>query len=407
MRRRIVVATVTVAVAGILVFGLPLLVVARRVVHDDEVRRLDREADSVAFAVQEDVEAGRPVSPGTIAGVARSGRYVVVVDPQQRRTVVGAPIAGRSISAEVRTLSATVRLQASARHADERTVAATAVVLGLAAAGVAVAVALAVLVARRLVRPLSGLAEVSTRIGAGDFSARADGCGIAEADAVALALNATARRIEDLLEAERSFSANASHQLRTPLTAIRIHVEELAGSSDPGTSSEARTALAEVDRLDGTIADLLTFARRGRSGRMEDLDVTGLLDGRSETWRRLAATLGRQVLISSEPGCRARTSAPSVGQTLDALVDNSLRHGAGEVTVTARTHGRYAEITVFDEGHGIPAGAEGLVFERHLSLNGGTGVGLSLARALVESEGGRLDLVCPRPPKFRILLPAP
>ncbi|MCU1485157.1 MAG: histidine kinase [Actinomycetia bacterium] len=408
MRRRIILATVAVAVAGIVVFGVPLAIVARSVVRADELRRLDREADAVAFAIDDDIEAGRPVDPTTARRVIRPDRYVVVTDPQHRRTIVGAPIEGRTITAVVRTaLATTVRIEAPAHHADERTIGAIAVVVGLALAGLAVAVALAVVVAGRIARPLSALAEVSARLGAGDFSARAEAVGIPEADAVAATLNATAQRIDDLLDAERSFSANASHQLRTPLTALRLHVEELASSDDPTTREDAQIALAEADRLERTIDELLEFARRGRPGPREDLDVSAVLHGRAAAWQRLAAPGGRRVVITSEDGCRALASGPTLDQSLDALVDNAVRHGAGDITISASAHGRYVEIVVADGGTGVTPGDEARIFERHVSLRGGTGVGLALARSLVQADGGRLDLVRTRPPAFRILLPAP
>jgi signal transduction histidine kinase len=297
-------------------------------------------------------------------------------------------------------------MEAPAEHTDARTLEAIAVVAGLGAVGVAVAVALAIAVAGRLARPLSSLADVSQRLGAGDFSARAETFGIAEADAVASALNATARRIEDLLDAERSFSANASHQLRTPLTAIRLHVEELAGSADPDTRRDAEIALAETDRLGRTIDELLEFARRGRIGPREQLDVAELLRAHESGWRRLASADGRDVVVRVMGRCKALASPATLSQSLDALVDNALHHGGGTVTVSARSHGRSAEIVVSDEGAGIPAGTEGQIFERHVSLQGGSGVGLALARALVEADGGRLDLIRSTPAAFRILVPS-
>jgi len=404
VRRRITLATIAVALAGIVVFGVPLAIVARRVVRDTTLRRLDREADAIAFAIDDDIEARRPIDPAAVQRAIRPDRRVVVTDPAGRRTVAG-EVEGRTITAVVHaSRGTTVRISAPARQTDQKTVGAIALVVGLGAAGVAVAFALAVFVASRLARPLSGLAEVSDRLGGGDFSARAEACGIPEPDAVAAALNATARRLEDLLEAERAFSANASHQLRTPLTALRIHIEELTGSADEQTRQDALLALAEADRLEATIEDLLTFARRGRPGPQEDLDVGSLLRAHKRAWDRLAAAHGRRVVLDGD-SCRVRASATSLGQSLDALVDNAIRHGDGAVTITARERGRYTEILVADEGPGVPQGSEESIFERHHSLRGGSGVGLALARSLIQADGGRLDLVRGRPPTFRILVP--
>jgi signal transduction histidine kinase len=98
-------------------------------------------------------------------------------------------------------------------------------------------------------------------------------------------------------------------------------------------------------------------------------------------------------------------SEPALEQTLDALIENALRHGEGTVHVTVRGHEHHVEVTVDDEGAGIPPSAVGSVFDRHVSLHGGTGVGLALARALIEASGGRLELVRAQPACFRVLLP--
>jgi len=406
VRRRILIATATVAFAGIAVFGVPLAVLAQGMMRGDALRRLDREADAINFAVDADILRHAPVDPAKIRAVLRPDRRVVVVDPAGRRTVVGAELQGRTLTAAVQAASGTsVRITAPARVTDERALGAVMVVAGLATAGVAVAIALANLVARRLARPLSELAAASVRLGGGDFSARAGRYGIPEADEVAAALNTTARRLEQLVDAERSFSANASHQLRTPLTALRLHVEELVGSEHDDVRREAELALTEADRLDRTIADLLAFARRGRAGLPEAVDVAALLNERGVLWSALFEPAGRRALVLCGTTCTALASPAALCQALDVLVENSARHGQGTTTIAARTHQGFAEIVVTDEGEGVPAGAEWRIFERHTSLNGGTGVGLSLAQRLIEADGGRLELLRAKPPAFRILLP--
>lgn len=406
MRRRILVATATVAFAAIAVFGIPLAVVARRMVRADALRRLDREADAVTFAIDDDVERHAAVDPAKVAAALRRNRHVVVTDPLGRETVVGGDLQGRMLTATVRSGGGiSVRITAPASDTDQRALGAVLVVAGLAAAGVGVAVALANLVARRLARPLSELAATSARLGAGDFSARAGSYDIPEADEVAVALNTTALRLEVLVDAERSFSSNTSHQLRTPLTALRLHVEELAASDDADVRREAELALVEADRLDGTIADLLAFARRGRAGPREQVDVASLLLERAPMWTALFAPSGRQALVLCVSRCTALASSAALAQALDVLVDNSARHGRGTTTIAARTNQGYAEIVVSDEGPGVPPGAEGRIFDRHTSLNGGSGVGLALAQRLVEADGGRLELLRARPPAFRVLLP--
>jgi len=388
VRRRILIATATVALVGIAVFGIPLAVLAQGMMRGEALRRLDREADAVNFAVDADILRHAPVDAEKVAAVLQADRHVVVVDPVGRRTVVGPQLQGRTLTASVRSSSGTsVRITAPARVTDERALGAVIVVAGLGTAGVAVAIALANLVARRLARPLSELAAISVRLGGGDFSARAGSYDIPEADEVAAALNTTARRLEELVEAERSFSTNASHQLRTPLTALRLHVEELAASEEDDVRRE------------------VAFAGRGRAGPAENVDVAALLQERAPMWSALFEPVGRRPLVLCGTECTAMASPAALSHALDVLVENSARHGRGTTTIAARTNNGYVEIVVSDEGEGVPAGAEWRIFERHTSLNGGTGVGLALAQRLIEADGGRLELLRARPPAFRILLP--
>jgi signal transduction histidine kinase len=289
---------------------------------------------------------------------------------------------------------------------NERALGSVLLVAGLGALGIASAVVLAFVLSGRLAAPLRNLAATSRRLGDGDLSARAEHFGIAEPDAVADALNDSAARIESLVEAEREFSANASHQLRTPLTALRMHLEEL-GTQVEGQPAreEIDAALEQADRLGATITDLLALARRGRLGPAVDADAVALVRGRVNVWRTLFGEAEREVVLDADPECRARVSPGALAQALDALLDNALHHGAGTATVAVhRGPDGYVRVQVSDAGPGIHQGAERSIFERHVSLRGGTGVGLALARTLVEADGGRLELVASHPPTFEILL---
>jgi signal transduction histidine kinase len=406
VRRRIVLATLAVAVAGILVLGVPLAVAARRVVRNDALRRLDRQADAIGFAIDDDIEQGRPVEVSKLEHFVEGVRYIEVVDSKGRRTTAGRPVAGRSLTTAIQLPDGvSVRVTEPVKPTDERTVDAIVLVGTFGLAGLVAAAGLALLVARRVSRPLDELAAVSRRLGAGDFSARVRRHGLAETDAVADALNEGAERIERLVEAERQFSANASHQLRTPLTALRLRLEELAVSADPAVQAEALAALAQADRLETTIDDLLALARGRPQDEAEFIDVGAVATERAASWADAFATAGRELVVRTSTDVRARVSSAALAQAVDALLDNALHHGAGTATIEASAHPEHAEIRVGDEGSGIAAGREQVVFERHVSLEGGTGVGLALARALVEAQGGRVDLVQARPPVFRILLP--
>jgi signal transduction histidine kinase len=405
VRRRLVWATVTVAVTGILVLGLPLAFLAGKVVRDDAVHRLDREASSVGFAIDDDLEHDRTLDQALLDRLAGTDRQIIVRETNGRIVTGGARIVGRHLvgTATVER-HGVVTVSVPARDTERRELLAVLVVAGLALTGIAVAVGLAIVVARRLGRPVRELAHASGRLGAGDFSVRSPRSGIAELDAVATALDQSATRIDDLVRAEREMATNASHQLRTPLTALRLRLEELASVSDAAMRGEAEAALAQADRLAVTIDEMLALARAHAQADLSAVDISRLVSDRVDTWRVPARREQRSIELRADPGCEAIVSAPALVQAIDALIDNALRHGSGAVQIVVAQRARHVEVTIEDEGPGIPAAAAATVFERHVSLRGGTGVGLALARSLVESSGGRLELTDPARARFRMLL---
>lgn len=409
MRRRIVLATLLVTAVAVTVLGVPLGVAGARLVRNESARRLDREADAVGVALEDTLEGGQPISSARLRALLRPGRHIEVEDRHGRTVRAGAPIVGRSLHASVTAADgATVRVDASAREVDERVRDLWLLVTALSIAALGAGVVLALFLAARLSRPLSELAAVSRRLGAGDFSARGGHQGVPETDAVADALNHSAQRIGELVTREREFSANASHQLRTPLTALHMHLEELvaAGSTlTPAQRDEAVAALAQADRLETTLNELLALARRGRVGEAVDVDVAALVRAHAATWRRPIERAGRALRIVADGPAMAHVTPGAVGHALDVLVENAIRHGGGTVTVeVGRATGR-ATVRVNDEGPGVPPELGAAIFQRAVSSGPGTGVGLPLARTLVESDGGRLELVSARPAVFELFLP--
>jgi signal transduction histidine kinase len=406
VRRRIAWATVTVAITGILVLGVPLAFVGRQVVRNDELRRLDREASSIAFAIDDDFEHARPIDSTLLTALAGTDRFVIVREASGHIASGGAHLTGQTISATVPVEQhGTITVFTSASDTNRRVATAVLVIAGLSVLGVIAAIGLAMFVARRLGRPVADLARVSERLGSGDFSVRAPRSGVPELDAVADALDHSAERIDELVRNEREFATNASHQLRTPLTALRLRLEELGLSRDDDVRQEAEAALAQTDRLASTIEELLALARDHAGSVRHPVDVAALVKERTASWQGTARRSRRVVEVRADGPLVVQSSASALAQAIDALIENSLRHGKGTVRVEARSHSHHVEITVEDEGAGIPPSSVGSIFDRHVSLRGGSGVGLALARALVEASGGRLDLVRPQPPRFRVLLP--
>jgi signal transduction histidine kinase len=257
--------------------------------------------------------------------------------------------------------------------------------------------------ARRLAAPLEGLSTAAVRLGGGDFTVRTDRSGIDEIDSVGSSLDTTAQRLGELLARERAFSADASHQLRTPLAGLRLQLESALDTPGADLARAITAGLATTDRLERTIDDLLALARDAQPhGGI--VTVRDLLTTVETDWHGLLAEQGRVLRIDVRPDVAdAQVSAAVLGQIMTVLLDNALRHGRGAVQVTARDTAGAVAVDVTDEGPGITADLDPFLPRTKAS---GHGIGLALARRLAEGEGGRLRLARPAPPTFTVLLPA-
>ena len=407
MRRRLVTSTALIALASVIVLGVPLGLVEAARVRSDSTARLEREADAVARAIDDRLEAHQPLVPVVLERYVHPGHRVVIATRDGRRVTVGSGFGERAMRARAGSAQgASVVAEAPASEAGDRVRRAWLLIAALAVGGVGAAVALAFVQARRLARPLESLAGSSARLGAGDFSARAGRFSIPEVDALAHTLDATAERIALLVAREREFSANASHQLRTPLTALRLRLEEIGlQASGSGDQEEVKAALAEVDRLERTIADLLEYARAARAGEAVELDLAALARSHADSWAVLFRRAGRALEVHSSKPAVVHASQGALGQVLDVLLDNALRHGAGRTRVYVADSGRRVTLGVEDEGSGIAPDAESTIFERGASSAGGSGIGLHLARVLAVAEGGQLRLARRAPPRFELTIP--
>ncbi|HYZ30461.1 MAG TPA: HAMP domain-containing sensor histidine kinase, partial [Thermoleophilaceae bacterium] len=258
----------------------------------------------------------------------------------------------------------------------------------------------ALVLGRRLARPLERLTASARRLGEGDFAARAPRSAVPEIDSVGRALDTTAERLDALVSREREFTADASHQLRTPLAALRIELEsmELAGNAPPPVGA----ALEQAARLEQTVETLLAVRRE--SGGNAEADVTPLLDEVEARWHGPLAADARPLRMHvRDTPVHVRASPSVVREILEVLVDNSARHGAGAVSVSVRAIGDAIAVEVADEGRGFadPAAA----FIRGAAHANGHGIGLALARSLAESQGGSLEVTHAGPkPVVRLLV---
>lgn len=425
MRGRLLRSMISVTVLAVVVFALPLGVVVARLYRSRAVSRLERRATIAAGALPAvgPRREGR-VDPPAVGAHVRlavydgSGRLVQGAGPAQADAVVAAALQGRvfddhdgawlAVAVPVRDGGAVVGAARAAvawdsvRDATEQS---WLVVGTFGAAAVALAGAAAAWQSSRLAAPVKVLADRAAALGHGDFTSRVAPSQVPELDQAADALNHTAARLGDLLGRERAFAADVSHQLATPLTSLRLALEGTLASpgSDPAPALEQ--AVAEVDRLQATIATLLALARDDLSP-TEVSEVAPACEAVTSRFGPPLAAVGRSLVVDLGPDLQpVRCSAEVLGEILAVLVDNAQVHGAGAVTVAARIAGRGVVVDVGDEGPGI-AGDPGRVFRRRSPEATGHGIGLALARSLAEAHGARLELtrVGPRP-VFSIALP--
>ena len=425
MRRRILFAIIAATTVAVVLFAVPLGFALAKLYHEEEVVQLERTAAEAAERVP--LTYPQSVSP-IVLPKTRNLRTVSLYDATARRvtghgpdngdTVVRQALVGDTHSRRVGKLLvfatpvvrgngivAALRVATPLTTVTDRTRTAVLVMLGIGVLAVGASAVLATWQSRRLARPVTRLAEDAIRLGDGDFTVRTGASGIAEIDAVSHALEQTAGRLDDLLTRERAFSADASHQLRTPLTGLRLTLE--AAALDPGADRDAAivTAIDEVDRLERTIDDLLELAREVPAERPQ-LELDGFLAGLDRDWDARLLGSGRLLRLEID---RALPAVPisdrALRQILDVLIDNARIHGAGRITVRARRAPPGVVVEVSDEGEGI-TGETAEIFERRSTGSSGHGIGLALARSLADAEGARLVLEHAAPhPIFAVVMP--
>lgn len=403
MRRRLLTSTVGIAVLVTLLLGIPMAALLDRLAYEAARSQAERQAVSIGLALEPALVTGQVPTPSLLETIVGEQEQVTLVT-RGGREITGGDVEGTAITvAAPGPVGTQIRLSTSDDQVRSELRRSWSALFAVALAGVTAAVILALLQSARLSRPLLRLRRQAERIGAGDFTAVAPRSGLAEIDAIASALDETSAQVAGLVAAERSFSANASHQLRTALTGLTLRLELLVGHDDPVVREEAAAALEQTDRLLGTVEELLRLARTGRAGEQRSVDLHTLAREHVEDWKDRLRAEGRTIALSGAAPVPARVSPGGIGQALDVLIDNARRHGTGAVSVHVRSGDDHADVVVGDQGPGIDETVDLFGGPRR----GGHGLGLALARTLVEADGGSLDLVGRRPAQFRIRVPVP
>jgi len=401
MRRRLVRNTILIAVLVMLVLATPVVLLLKQATEDELSDRLRAQAAVISISLADDLLAGDTLDQSNIIGFVPAGDRVVVRQNDVEILSTGPEIPD-SIHGIASGPSATeVDVSTSDRDLRERITRQLFWLSVLAASGVLLAAVLAAIFGARLTRPLEQLAASAGRLGAGDFSAALPPpSGIREIDDIRSTLSASATRLDQTLSSERSFTGDATHQLRTGLTGIALQLQLLAMHSDPLVKAEAAHALAQTDRLTTTLDELLNLARGGRGSQRMIVHLHDIALEHCGDWLQRYQVRKRN-LHCNGTGSAALATPGFVGQIIDILIDNALNHGRGDVTIDVS--GRQLQIT--DEGIIDEKTAEGL-FNGSDDPAAPHGRGLALSRRLAQADGGRLELVSRTPTTFVLTFPA-
>jgi len=272
--------------------------------------------------------------------------------------------------------------------------------IGLGGAAMAAAVLIAIFFARWVSRPLARLDTAARKIADGNLAVRAKpGNGPPELRRMAATFNMMAGRLEALVHGHRAMLADASHQLRTPLTALRLRLDLLAADSAPAAAAELAGAQEEIARLSRLVDGLLATARaEAVTEQLEQIDVMDAVSERVAAWQPVADGNGVK-LLAEPPSSAAPLVALGAGhleQILDNLLDNAIEaigDGCGTVRVSVARSDAGTVLTVADDGPGMTAQERSRAFLRYTTgSQNGTGLGLAIVHRLVTANGGTIRL---------------
>lgn len=435
MTRRLLLSYLTVTLIVLVVLQVPLGVFYGQRERERIEANLGNDAEVIATLYEDALEQGRALDPRPAEDYStRTGVRVVVVDRQGISQIDTEQRVGRDFSTRPEIATALTGVRASGTRGSETLAtnllyvavpaASGGVVHGavrltldtsdvtarvqrfwwaLAGVGGVVMATVALVgwaIARSVTRPIRALQADAARYATGDLTgAHPDMPGPPEVRQLAGSLATMAQQLDDLLRAQRAFVADASHQLRTPLTALRLRLENLEARLDGAPAEELERAIEETQRLGDLVADLLRLVRADEHPEPVPVDLDRICRERVELWSAVAEQRRMSLRYEHETGGPAPAIAVSGGveQILDNLLDNALHASPDGGTITlalsARPHGW--AVSVLDEGPGLSDDELRQAprrFWRGTTARPGTGLGLAIVDSLVTASGGRLEL---------------
>ncbi|MEE4022488.1 HAMP domain-containing sensor histidine kinase [Gordonia sp. PKS22-38] len=418
MRRRILNTMIAMCVAVGLLLGIPLSVIAWWWVSDNAHQTLDSRLKLISDQLIRQEGAEGTVPPGELdidafrLLIPEDGRLTVrypVDGGSDAMVVIGDRIEGATMGDSIGLGNAgSLLLEIPLDQVRDDQVAAVGIVLVVVASSIVAGTIVAAVTAGRIADPLIDLADRAAAMAKGDFRSEWKSYGIGELDRVSRALGDANAEIALRLEREGEIVGDVSHQLRSRLTAIQLRLDELSMHPDPSVVEEAEAALEQVERLSREL-DEMVAASRNDPAVPTDIDVREMVHTLIGDFRTSFDAAGRTISTGFDGRSVAVSARPGrLREAMSVLVDNALQHGRGtcHIQVDDLPSGDMLRVSVSDEGDGVPDELVSHIFRRGFSAGRGNGVGLSLARALVEADGGRLELTSRRPALFSLVIPS-
>jgi signal transduction histidine kinase len=440
MSRRLLLNYLLLTTFVLLVLEIPLGFSYARNERQEVTRKLERDALALAALSQDVLAKPSPGSREALAKIARryrreTGGRVVIADARGTALVdTDSPAPGVRSFASRPEIKLALRgdIASGTRHSETldtdlmyvaipvaagnkthgvvrvsqpaSEVAASVLRFWLLLAGIALIILLAAaLLGRRLARsvaqPLSDVERAASAAGRGDLDVRApEDAGPAEVRSLAASFNDTVEKLDELIRAREQFAADAAHQLRTPLTALRLRLENLERDVGPSGRADLDEALAEVERLSGLVDGLLSLARSEKTSAPETIELGEVVDERLQAWSPLVAEQGIVLVADVGEAAPVRATPGRLEQVLDNLLANAVEVSPPRswITVSTAQSGGWVELHVVDEGPGLSEEERRRAFDRLWqgdSGGGSSGLGLAIVNRLVTSDGGEVELL--------------